>query len=402
MFSYRKFARYFIFFLLLSHGSLKAQLSDVELRGYAKNLSTLYHGDFYNIPIDFGNYQNSSQLRLNLFWYANDNLILTAQGRTLLIYQDNVQGYINLMNGFSKSSYYFDSKITHIDQKNIAAYTEIDRLNIDWGWQDFEAILGRQRIVWGTCLVWNPTDLFNPFNILDFVYEERPGTDALILNYYTGPVSQLNIAATPGRTVEQVIYAGRYVVNKWNYDFAFLPGWQKKMWRMGFNWAGNLFDGGFRGEVLWSKPDKNYDQSIYLLPGYVSKVLKNPFWTIVLSYDYTFSNSFYIHTEYLYNGLGVTKNAGYRQWEILQTGELSPARNSIFQEFAYDLTPLLRGDIFMILNPNDCSWILAPSLSYSLSSNWEAYLLAFISDGVAGSEFGGYPDQYFLRFKFSF
>ncbi len=402
MFSYKNFVKYTVIYLFFLYFPLSAQLSSFELGGYVKNLSTLFHGDFYNLPLDLGKYQNSTQLRLNLFWYANTNMTFTAQGRTMFIYQDNVQGYNNLLESFSKSSYYFDSKITYLDNPDFTAYTEIDRLNMDWSLGNFETIVGRQRIVWGTCLVWNPTDLFNPFNILNFDYDERPGTDALMLNYYTGAVSQVNIAATPGRSIEQVIYAGRFLFNKWDYDFAILPGWQKKMWRLGFNWTGNLFDGGFRGEILWSKPDKNYNQSIYLLPGYVSRTLKDPYWTIALSYDYTFSSSLYLHTEYLYNGLGVTENAGYRQWEIMQTGELSPARHSVFQEFAYDLTPLLRGDIFIIFNPNDYSFILAPSLSYSLSSNWDAYLLAFISDGKTGSEFGGYPNQYFLRFKYSF
>jgi hypothetical protein len=273
-------------------------------------------------------------------------------------------------------------------------------MNLNFG--DFETIIGRQRIVWGTNLVWNPTDLFNPFNILDFDYEERPGTDALLMNYYRGPVSEVNMAVTPGRTAEQMIYGARFLFNEWDYDFAILPGWQKKMWRLGFNWSGDLFDGGFRGEILWSKPDKNFDQSIYLIPGLISRVLKDPFWTITLSYDYTFSNSFYVHTEALYNGLGTTENAGFRQWEILQTGELTPARYSLFQEFAYDITPLMRADLFVIFNPADYSYIAAPSVSYSLSSNWDAYLLCFVSDGKKGAEFSGFPNQYFMRFKYSF
>jgi hypothetical protein len=109
-----------------------------------------------------------------------------------------------------------------------------------------------------------------------------------------------------------------------------------------------------------------------------------------------------MHTEALYNGLGVTESAALRQWEILQTGELTPARYSLFQEFAYDVSPLCRADIFIIFNPCDYSFITAPSLSYSLSSNWDLYLSAFLSDGKKLSEFSGFPDQYFLRFKYSF
>ncbi len=94
--------------------------------------------------------------------------------------------------------------------------------------------------------------------------------------------------------------------------------------------------------------------------------------------------------------------AGSRRFDIIYTGELSPARNSIFQEFAYQLTPLLRADFFVIYNPNDKSWIAAPSIQYSVATNWEIYLLIFPTGGEKGTEYGGYPTQYFARFKFSF
>ena len=76
--------------------------------------------------------------------------------------------------------------------------------------------------------------------------------------------------------------------------------------------------------------------------------------------------------------------------------------NSLFYEIAYDITPLLRGDIFFIVNPTDNSWIAAPSLTYSVATNWEIYLLAFPSEGKTGSEFGGFPAQYFMRMQYSF
>ena len=109
-----------------------------------------------------------------------------------------------------------------------------------------------------------------------------------------------------------------------------------------------------------------------------------------------------MHSEWLYNELGATKNSGSRRIETLYTGELSPSRHSMFFEVAYDITPLLRGDIFFIVNPTDNSWIAAPSITYSVATNWEIYLLAFPSEGKTGSEFGGFPAQYFFRTQFSF
>jgi len=400
------FGLVFFCFCLVLMKEAPAQLSRWDYGGYFKNLITYADGDIESLPIEFGRWQNTGQLRFNLFYYPRDDLVASGQTRTLLTYQQDQWQVRQFQKELETSNYYFDLKSEWLKEDNLYGFTEIDRLYLNWRWQNWEAILGRQRIAWGTCLVWNPSDLFNPFDILDFDYEERPGTDALHLQYFTGPVSQFNLSVTPGRTRQDVIYAGRYVANRWNYDFSLIAGWQRNSLRLATNWAGQLFDGGFRGEILYTDPHMEYKSlntdATSIADLYIEREVKNPFWTCALSYDYTFSNSLYVHTEYLYNGLGTTGKAGSRRFDIIFTGELTPARQSLFQEFAYQLTPLLRGDFFVIFNPNDKSWIAAPSLQYSVATNWELYLLVFPSGGEAGTEYGGFPNQYFVRVKYTF
>jgi len=388
---------------ILAMGS-SAQMSDLEIGGYAKDLLTYTDGptEIEGFALDIGKWQNTVQVRLNASWYATNTLTITSQARHMFTYQNNMKTLRAFQDLVSTDSYYFDFKWNWLEKNDTYGFSEIDRLYVDWYMADLEVIAGRQRIAWGTCLVWNPTDLFNPFDILDFDYEERPGTDAVHVQYYTGPLSQFNLAITPGRESNDVIYAGRYTTNRWNYDFAFIAGRQRNSLRLGVNWAGQLADGGFRGEILYSDPDLSYTTINLQTLTWAQVHLTEPYLTAALSYDYTFPNSFYIHTEYLYNGLGTTEKAGLRRFDIIYTGELTPARQSVFQEFAYQLTPLLRADLFIIFNPNDLSWIAAPSLQYSLATNWEVYLLAFPSGGEQGTEYGGYPTQYFARLKFSF
>jgi hypothetical protein len=126
------------------------------------------------------------------------------------------------------------------------------------------------------------------------------------------------------------------------------------------------------------------------------------FSTLVLSYDYTFRNSFYICSEVLYNGLGTTGLSGLRQEETLITGELSPARYSIFQEVAYDLTPLLRARAFGLFNPDDRSWASMLSLYYSVATDWELLLFAFPAGGGTGAEFGDLPTEAGIRIRYDF
>lgn len=398
---------YILIILLLSYSVVSGQLSEWDFGGYVKNLTTYTDGEIEWFPFEVGEWQNTTQLRTNLFYFPDDNLTTAVQARTLLILQENsdlLREFQTALN--TTGSYYFDLKYEWLKDDNAYGFTEIDRLYLDWLYKDWEVIFGRQRIAWGTCLVWNPTDLFNPFDILDFDYEERPGTDALQVQYYTGPLSQFNMAFTPGRTRYEVVYAGRYVTNKWNYDFNFIAGWQRNSLRLATSWAGEIYDGGFRGEILYTDPNIEYTRiNIELDPlsiSYEDVTVEDPYWTFALSYDYTFKNSFYIHTEYIYNGLGTTENAASRRLDIIYTGELTPARQSIFQQFGYQVTPLLRADFFVIFNPNDKSWLAAPSLQYSVATNWSLYLLAFPSGGDPGTEFGGFPDQYFARVEFSF
>jgi hypothetical protein len=393
-------------FLFCFINSSFGQLPNWQIGGYAKDLLTYSDGTIAELPFQTGQWQNAAQVRLNLYWYPLQSITFAVQARNVLIYQKNIRLFQQFQNEWYPDTYFFNMKSVWDDENDYFASVEIDRLNFKWMQDNLEVNTGRQRIAWGTCLVWNPTDLFNPFDILDFDYEERPGTDAVHLQYYTGPLSQINLAISPGRTDYEVVYAARYLTNNWNYDINFIAGWQRNSLRLAASWAGELYEGGFRGEILYTNPDMAYTSlnlgAISVFDIFTDRIIKDPYWTIALSYDYTFENSFYIHTEYLYNGLGTTDNAGSRRFDIVFTGELTPARHSLFQEFAYQVTPLCRADFFVIFNPNDQSWIAAPSIQYSLATNWEIYLLAFPSDGKQGSEFGGYPAQYYTRLKFSF
>ena len=386
-------------------GALSAQEPNWDWGGYIKDLGTWSDGVMTGFPVELGQWQNTVQLRLNMFLYPMDHIRATAQLRNIATYQKNIGQWIGFQELMTTNSYYFDLKWENTDEDLYLA-TEIDRLSLEWVYRDIQLAAGRQRIAWGTCLVWNPTDLFNPFNILDFDYEERPGTDAVSLQYYTGPVSQLDLAITPGRSRKEVIYAGRYQMNQWDYDFNLIAGWQRQSLRLGTSWAGAIYDGGFRGEILFTDPDMTFitfnQKPTGIQDLWITKTISRPYWTISLSYDYTFENSLYLHFEYLHNGLGATADAGYRQFEIIQTGELSPAKHSLFQEIAYQLTPLIRTGLFIIFNPNDHSWIAAPSIQYAAATNLELLFLAFPSGGEPGSEFGGYPDQYYARLKYSF
>ncbi|HEX9253556.1 MAG TPA: hypothetical protein VF870_15025, partial [Ignavibacteriaceae bacterium] len=113
-------------------------------------------------------------------------------------------------------------------------------------------------------------------------------------------------------------------------------------------------------------------------------------------------NSFYIHTELLFNSNGKTENVGLFADEAYQLGMLSAAKWSLYQEFSYDITPLLRGSIFSIINPDDKSFVLVPSISYSIITNLDIYLIALLFNGDTLTEYGDYGHYFYARLKWSF
>jgi hypothetical protein len=394
--------RVLIYIFILTINLLAQEL---DFGGYIKDMLSHSDGNYAGMPNNIGLWQNTLQGRLNLNAYAGD-FTLSIQSRHLLVYQKNqkdAQAYINL---FAVDKGYVDLDWDYFSEHDMLASGEIDRLYLDLTQGNLQITTGRQRVAWGSALVWNITDFFNPFDILDFDYEEKPGSDAVRVQYYTGPTSQFDLAYAPSEDKDKQMLAARWVFNVFEYDFNVLVAYQKEKQRYGMNWSGGLVGAGFRGELVYTIPDLSFysftdiaSQGGYNIPPIM---INKTYWNAVISLDYTFSNSFYLHTEYLFNELGTTQNSALRSYAILQTGELSPSRHSLFFELAYNLTPLIRADYFILLNPSDQSQISVPSLQYSLSDNWGLYALAFLGSGKAGTEFGSYPAQYFIRLKFSF
>ena len=124
--------------------------------------------------------------------------------------------------------------------------------------------------------------------------------------------------------------------------------------------------------------------------------------TFVISGDYTFKNSCYLHTELLFNNYGIREKAGPYMLQASDLDMFSPALWTIYQEVFYDITPLLRGSLFALCNPYDRSLLLVPSVSYNLFTNLEVYLLGYRGIGDRQTEYGSMGNYFLFRLKYSF
>jgi hypothetical protein len=267
----------------------------------------------------------------------------------------------------------------------------IDRVWIEYIKGKFQVRAGRQRINWGLNLVWNPNDIFNTFSYFDFDYEERPGTDAVKIQYFTGYTSSAELVYKFGKNSKDNAIAGMYRFSKFNYDFQVLGGWDGRDYIVGGGWTGDIKGGGFRGEISWFTPGNKTLDSEEAVIGSVSG-------------DYTLQNGFYIHAAVLFNSTGTAGKAAGREFfdPNLSVKMLTLSRWNLYGQISYPFTPLLTGNFSAIINPCDGSSYLGPAIIWSLGNNLELMLTSQLFAGKKGTEYGELGKAMFGRLKWAF
>jgi len=378
-------------FLIVTTASAAAW-NDFTIRGYFRETPLLWQPpSYYSVNnTDSWRFDNLLHTRQNLRWYPHQTLTFGVEIKTRWFWGESASDIAQSTTTHDRSKPYFDWNRVLVERNSQVLASGIDRAWLDWNQGALQLTLGRQRIAWGTNLVWNPIDLFNPTSPLDFDNEEKPGADAVRMQWYVGPASKIELAAAPHRDSDETTAVLQIKTNWLNYDFILLGGhrWQDIV--AGGAWAGQIHGGGFRGEFLFALPDSDAFH-------YSPKV------TAAISGDYTFSNSWYLHGEALYSSEGTTQSAGgLALLSSIQKGWLSPARISLFGEIARDVSPLMRVDLSGILNPYDTSWYIGPSITWSAISNVDVTAVGLVFGGDTGTEFGDNGEILMLRLKWSF
>lgn len=288
-------------------------------------------------------------------------------------------GYLDMSRLIAKDTSYYMS-------------TNFDRFSIRYSAGNFQATIGRQRINWGINYVWNPNDIFNTFDYFDFDYIERPGCDAVHLQYYTGATSSVELASKIDHN-EELTLAGMYRFNKWYYDFQVLAGYMTGDYVIGAGWSGNIKGAGFNGEISYFHPEEDFSDTNGILVG-------------SLGLNYTFKNSLMLQLAGLYNSDGSTgpagMGAGFFVARDISAKSFTLARYSAFGNISYPVTPLLTASLAGMFNPSDKSVFVGPTFDISLTSNVEFMLTAQMFFGDKGTEFGDYGKLAYGRLKWSF
>ncbi len=335
--------------------------------------------------------------RINLRWYPFDKLNFEVGIRNNytfgnMIYQINILSD-NLYNQYliSEKAWINLTKAWHEDANGVL-YTNLDRLfaNLEFGKLNIK--VGRQRINWGVGMVWQPNDIFNSFNYLNFNYPERPGSDAVRVQYYTSYTSSLDFAYKIDNQ-ERSSFALKYAFNKWDYDWQLIAGVMNQDYYMaGMAWSGDIKGAGFSGEASYFKPVTNG-------ANFKETILAS------ISANYTFSNSIYLNFSVLYNSQGTTEKAGRGFFSLinnLTVLDYTRSKAELFAQISYPVTPLINADLSSIINPFDGSFYLGPSVNFSLTDNISFDLIAQTFFGEKGTEYGDFGQMYFGQLTWNF
>jgi hypothetical protein len=371
----------FIFYPLFSQNDQKR----IDLTGY---LTTMQSAIFDSLsgPVL---YENLLHNRLNFKGYLNGHLTVGAELRNRLFTGDMVRSYPGYAEMTDTDEGWIDMSWNILDRNSFFLNTTFDRLWLDLNYEKFQARVGRQRINWGQTFVWNPNDIFNAYSFFDFDYAERPGSDAVRLQYYPTWSSAIELAIKVDNN-DDITAAGLYRFNRWGYDLQLLAGYSNGSDIVaGGGWSGSLGSISLRGEGTWFYPVDSYNDT-------TGTVL------ITTGIDKIFRENSMLQLQVMYCNNPVKLN----NFTSIYTGNLSAkdlafSKFSAFGQFTYAATPLINLTIAGMWFPDLKGYFAGPSFDYSMAENVDFTLIwQHFKGKMAG--YGERINLAFLRIKYSF
>jgi hypothetical protein len=291
---------------------------------------------------------------------------------------DADNGFVDMSFNLASSDYY----VLNIN---------FDRASLQYSAKKTDVTVGRQRINWGVTNFWNPDDIFNTYNFLDFDYEERPGSDAIRIQQSFNEKGNADVAAAID-SGKKVTAAALYKFSKHKYDLQLAAGIYKNDFAVTtIGWAGNLKDAGFKGEA-------NYFDAI--------KTDTTNYYNITAMIDYSFKNGYYINATYLYCSSGATQPMAAGNLVFIKTDaqQLMPYRHSILLQSMKQFNPILSTNISVIFSPGTQTLIIYPALIISVVNNFDVQLFtqSYYGKLPPSENFKALNNNFYLLAKWSF
>jgi len=389
--------------------------SDLKIDGYVKSTFSVK-----NVENDKTVKNLGTKLRVNLFDAIGDKVSFKIAYELISEYNYNEK---NEQKSFFFSttdiSYRADdvNKTFYHDNHGksyYSAYQNIDRLFFTISFDKADIFIGRQPVSFGSARFINPTDVLTSFSFDTIDKEEVEGVDAFRVRLPFGSMGEVDAGVIFGDDFQRKKNAA-YINTKFtlkNIDYAFTAMVFTDNCLLGADFQTPFFDAGFWLEYAYVFANA-LDKSIN----------KENYYSISTGFDYSFSTNFYGFIEYHLNGAGTkskekyltnSDKTAYKQGKVYLL-----SRHYLIPGFIWQITPLSTCQTNFVINLLDYSSFFSPKLSYGLSDNFYLDAGAFVSFGKKvkmaddnlskafvfpdiRSEFGLYPDLYYISLRYYF
>jgi len=385
---------------LLVYSSSGVAHADVKLSGSAYSETSLINHD------GTFRYGNRSDLHLKAV-SLSEGAKLVAELDFYMLY-----GYLSsLMAGVDGSQWATASDELAVRYAQLLKDGQfyVDRLYLRFPVSSADVILGKQRIAWGSGVVFRPTDNFNRPNPLS-LSGRKEGINALVTKVFVGDLSAVDFIVAPADVFKRIDgesnlerlkygkFASRFTFNRFKTDMAFSYQYdgESRNHICGLDMKGDLELGYHLETVFVIRRDAhNVDnQALEQAPS------KENYWQSVLGLDYSFRGKWILLGEYFYNGSGRAKRTTLPTSDFSVLDEFK-YRHYLYSQILYQHDIFLGANVFLLWNMVDGSFILSPGINYSLFQNTDLNLYSQMFFGDETDEYGparlGADQIYYLK-----
>lgn len=356
----------------------------LNYKGYTKSMTIFINPDDLDFLQTLHLFHNRSEVELQF----SEALSIQVHNRNLLY-----TGNFFFQNDFGKqleesATDYADLSLLPLDRNGVKMINSLDRAFVQGLHGNLEWRLGRQRINWGLHSIWNPHDIFNAYSFVDFDYEERPGADAAFARYYFGFYTNVQVAYSPADEWKESTIGMLWQTNAGSYDLQALTAYDRGYYVWGLGAAGNIGDQSLKVEGSSFIPEEAGTTE----------------WSLAVSFEGTGAKSgIFYNISYLYDS---QTTGGGSLNDLLQqridARNLYPFEHSVLLQALKQINGRLTLNGALVTSFEE-NWPMyfAPSVSYSLSQNWDLDLFGQIF--FEKEEYFGSPTQLLnVRIKWSY
>lgn len=265
----------------------------------------------------------------------------------------------------------------------------LDRLHIGYTSERVVLRLGRQAVSWGNGLLFNPVDVFNPFDPTAIDTEYKTGDDMLYGQYLLPSGSDWQLVQVQrrdqqGRANSEVSSTALKFHGfglEREYDLMLAQHFDELLLAAGA--STNLGEAVLRGDVMFADAAQ----------GWVGSAVVNATWSWVWG-----GRNMSGVLEYFFNGHGLREEA-YKLEALareeallarLQRGELfTLGRHYLAASLLVEMTPLLQLTPTLFANLGDGSALAQLALRWDMRQDWQLLGAFNLPLGPAGTEYGG-------------